>query len=526
LLLGLPHSIAGDAVAVLAKPRPQGVEPGPTSPRGARRAPPDPWIAAAVGVVALAVYVRSLLPGIGYSGDTAKWQFLGKVGGVPHATGCPLYLIVNRLFVEATPIGSLAWRANLLSALCGAAAVAVLYLLLRSVDVRPPIAAATALTFACTYTFWTQAVVAEVYTLHVLLLVSITACLARWRLGGANVWLLAGLGLFALALGNHLGTMLALPGVAWLVWSDRSRALTPRNAAWAALFAVVGLAQYGYLLWMTDAGAYVENHVRSLRDLFALVTARQFRPQMFAFSPAEVVTERLPLLGRFLWGELAVLVVPAAYGLVRGLGSRHRDIVVQLALLGALASISALEFDVSDVFVFFLPLYLALAVGLGLGAEGIAVWLTRASTRRMVAAGAGALALMPLALGLTNYQRASQRGNRAVAERIERAIRVAGTGAVFVTDNYDDSEYFWYFTLGEGLGESRDLAVVHQATAAEIAAFFAGHRGRLAAVAPPGTPIYTATVHQADTLTHAGLALTEVARDVWRIAPGHAGGRH
>ena len=49
----------------------------------------DALVALGVGGFALTVYAVTLLPGTGYSGDTAKWQMLGVVGGVPHATGYP-----------------------------------------------------------------------------------------------------------------------------------------------------------------------------------------------------------------------------------------------------------------------------------------------------------------------------------------------------------------------------------------------------------------------------------------------------
>src|SRR5688500_20259447 len=119
----------------------------------------DAALSAGVGLLALAVYLRSLLPGVGYSGDTAKWQFLGGVGGVPHATGYPLYTALDQLWVRVVPFGSLAWRVNLLSAVLGAAAVAGLFVLLRVLEVRRGVAVASALLFAVTRTFWSQAVV-------------------------------------------------------------------------------------------------------------------------------------------------------------------------------------------------------------------------------------------------------------------------------------------------------------------------------------------------------------------------------
>ena len=89
--------------------------------------------------------LRPRLPGGGYAGDPAKWQLLGVVGGVPHATGYPLYIALDQAWVTIVPWGSVAWRVNLLSALLGAVAVGVLYVLLRILEVRTVVAAGTAL---------------------------------------------------------------------------------------------------------------------------------------------------------------------------------------------------------------------------------------------------------------------------------------------------------------------------------------------------------------------------------------------
>lgn len=495
------------------------------------RATTDRVVTACLGLVTLVVYVRTLLPGVGYSGDTAKFQMLGAVGGVPHATGYPLYVALDQAFHQLVPVGSSAWRANLLSAVLGAAAIAVLYRLLRILGVRAGVAAATALTFALTTTFWSQAVVAEVYTLHILLTVSVAACLARWRLGGANGWLLAGLGLYALSFGHHLTTALALPAVAWIVWSDRRRALTRTNVAFVAGAMVVGAAQYLYLLYMDRVGGYVEYPIENLGDIAGYVTGGPFKDAMFDFTPRQLVQERLPEVWGFLREEYLVLLVPIALGVVLGLGRRdagQRAVAVYLVLLGLASAFYATNFNVLDVIVFFLPFFLVLAVFLGIGLDAIAGWiLARRPASWSWAAGiAVVLAAIPLVTGVVGYPRASQRGNVAHAERIERAVAAADRHAVFVTDNYQDSEYLWYHVIGEGLGRERDLVVSNQLTVDDVVAYFEGGDSRLtvdaATLTDPGVPrVLTATRNQADALRHAGLHVIEVADGVWEIAGFH-----
>ena len=491
----------------------------------------DRVVTAGLGIVTLAVYVRSLLPGLGYSGDTAKFQMLGAVGGVPHATGYPLYVFLDQAFHQLVPFGSAAWRANLLSAVLGAAAIAVLYRLLRIVGVRAGVAAATALTFAFTTTFWSQAVVAEVYTLHILVTLGVAACLARWRPGGDNAWLLAGLGLYAVSFGHHLTTGLALPAVAWIVVSDRRRALTRTNVAFVAGAVVVGAAQYLYLLYMDRVGGYVEYPVESLGDIVTYVTGGPFKDTMFDFTPRELLHDRLPEVWGFLREEYLVLLAPIAYGVVRGLTRSdpgQRAVAVYLVLLGLASAFYAMNFNVLDVIVFFLPFFVVLAVFLGIGLDGIVAWaLARRPASWPLAAGVTvALAAVPVVTGAIGYPRASQRGNVADAERIERAVDAAGRHAVLITDNYQDSEYLWYHVIGEGLGRERDLVVAHQLAVDEVVTYFQGGDSRLTAGAAtltdPGVPrVLTATRGQARALRDAGLHVVQVADGVWEIAGFH-----
>src|SRR5688572_1692281 len=84
--------------------------------------------AALVALAALAVYLRTLAPSI-VLGDSPELTAAAYLAGVPHPTGYPLYMILGHLFIRLCPLGSVAYRMNLLSALAAAAAVGLVYLL-------------------------------------------------------------------------------------------------------------------------------------------------------------------------------------------------------------------------------------------------------------------------------------------------------------------------------------------------------------------------------------------------------------
>src|SRR5215472_15371775 len=106
----------------------------------ARPLPRPALFAAAVAAGLLLVYLSTLAPGLTWANHGADGGDLitaTATGGVAHPSGYPTYLILARLFL-ALPFGNLAWRANLLSAVCAAGAAAVVVALVRQASAEPP----------------------------------------------------------------------------------------------------------------------------------------------------------------------------------------------------------------------------------------------------------------------------------------------------------------------------------------------------------------------------------------------------
>src|SRR4029453_17532564 len=98
-----------------------------------------------------------------------EMQSVPHVLGVAHPTGYPSYILLAWLF-ELVPLGSVAWRANLLSAVCVAVALGSLTAIGPRLGVRPVLAALAALATGAVATVWSSAVVAEVNPLHLALM--------------------------------------------------------------------------------------------------------------------------------------------------------------------------------------------------------------------------------------------------------------------------------------------------------------------------------------------------------------------
>src|SRR5262245_20177105 len=75
-------------------------------------------------IAVFSLYLWTLAPGV-VGGDSGEHQLAVLLLAIPHTTGYPLYLLVGKLWTMLLPLGSMAWRVNLFSALGGALAAAL-----------------------------------------------------------------------------------------------------------------------------------------------------------------------------------------------------------------------------------------------------------------------------------------------------------------------------------------------------------------------------------------------------------------
>jgi 4-amino-4-deoxy-L-arabinose transferase-like glycosyltransferase len=347
----------------------------------------DALWAALVFLGSLALYIRTLAPDL-LLGDSGEFQTVVYTLGMTHPTGYPVFVLLGRIFT-LLPIGEMAWRANLFIAVLGAMAVTGVYLIVRLLGSWRLAAGFGAFVLAINPMFWFHAIIAELYIPACAFSAAIILFVFLWRQKGAPQFLtVAGL-LGGLSLGVHSTVALIAPGILlFLCLTAQSR------RAWlAALFGgVLGLAlALGSFLALdaydNDAGYYnaTVEHALSiwnldqddfnspLERLKFLYTGRQFQSQMFA-DPDSVMRTN----GRMYLDILQSTFMPLTLGLVilgllTGFFSHWRESLL-IILAWAAQILFAINYDVYDYYVFFIPTYVFIAIwaGIGLG-EGMQV---------------------------------------------------------------------------------------------------------------------------------------------------------
>ncbi|HUV90115.1 MAG TPA: DUF2723 domain-containing protein, partial [Anaerolineae bacterium] len=207
-------------------------EPAPRLKQAALRLRDVGW-AVAAAAVSLAVYVRTLAPGL-LPGDSGEFQVLSYLLGNTHPTGYPIYILLGKVFTWL-PVRDVAYRVNLLAACMAALTVAGVYLAGRMLCGHSGPALVGALALAVSPTFWSQAVIAEVYTPGAAFLAGVLVCLLLWEVYGHPAALfVAGL-LGGLSLGVHMTVALVAPAVGVFLLGGRPSppALpSPRPSPW------------------------------------------------------------------------------------------------------------------------------------------------------------------------------------------------------------------------------------------------------------------------------------------------------
>jgi hypothetical protein len=435
-------------------------------------------------LVALAVVLvigPGLMPGVGFW-DTAEFQTVPPILGTAHPTGYPTYVILGFLVnLALAPIGEPAFRMNVFSLLCVAAAAAATVRLVMRLTGSAPIGVAVGLGLATTPVAWNLATHADPHTLHLALVAILFAVLVRWehglRAGGpsADRWLVLAAALFGLSAGNHSLTLLLAGPVGLFVLAVQPGIVRRPRLMAACAAALVGTLVAVYLELPLRAGILRAPLVYGRPDtwdgFWYIALAEQFRGALHdPFGEIPRKAAELAALAVAQFGIVAPLIVA---GFV-ATAVRHP----RYALLSGSAMVVTAIFNASYTNADISRYYLgpALWAWTWLGVLGGAVVdqvagpapPARAGRALPVAAAAlvAAAFLLPTAAALEARAAAADRsGDTSAGEWVAATLSQLEQGAVVVSW-WSTSTALWYAQYVDGLRP--DLTVVDDRTRLDL----------------------------------------------------------
>lgn len=408
----------------------------------------------------LTVYGMTLAPGLTWANSGADGGDLitaAAVGGVPHPTGYPVYLLLARFF-QLLPIGSLAFRTNLLSALAAACASLLVYGLVSRASQNRLAGLIAAYAFGLSPLPWSQAIITEVYTLHALF-VTLILYLSIFPLSQNIKKSDLALGLiFGLALGNHLTAIFLLPVVLASTLSRRGNRWQLDVYSLLRRLMWMGAGLLTYLILPLRALSHPPvnwGNPVTLKNFGWLVSAQLYQDEVFRLTLSSL-GERILSAAELLLDQFGLVgLIVSSLGLIFFFrsSSLRRDTIWILVVFFAFA----IGYATEDSFLYFIPPVMCFAIWFGLGADGLMKLISRRYLKLGITLGLAFLIYLS-ALAAFHWPRVDA-SRDARAERFGQLVMTQMPANTIVFVRGDQAIFsLWYFHYA--LHQRQDIAVI------------------------------------------------------------------
>ena len=330
---------------------------------------------------------------------TASWLL-----GIPHPTGYPFYSLFGRFFSTIIPIGNIAYRMNMESALFASLAVMMTYFIilklsiinyqLSIIRIIPSIVASLILAFSPT--FWEQAVIAEKYTLNAFFFSLLIFILLKWQEAqNSKLKTQNYLYLFAFLLGlsfcHHMQTSFVVPASIFFIiatlWNHRNishrghrehRGIIHRLHRFSQIFSIRNsqFAIRNLLLFLLPLLLYLYLPIRSsahpsinwgdpdrINGFLDYLTAKGYAHYFEQSSILDHLKRAAIHWKTTIPNQFGILFFPALTGVFLLL--IKRKMVFGLFLLVVLANTThCSHYNIPNVWDYYIPTYIILSIGL------------------------------------------------------------------------------------------------------------------------------------------------------------------
>lgn len=400
-------------------------------------------IASVVLIITFSVYLMTMAPTVGFI-DSGELSTVSLTLGIAHPTGYPLFTLLARTFSLLPVATEEIVRLNILSAVLTSFSVVLFFLLALELltqkhddQKRWEVFAAASISsmfIGFSKTFWFQGLAIEVYSLHLVLILSALLFFVKaLRSGAAHQWFLFAF-IVGLAFTNHLTTILLAPAMLyWFFASHEFGKNTFLKLAKLTIPFAGGLSLYLYLPVRASQFPLLNwGNPQSTERVWWHVTGKQFR--VFMFSSSDAARRQLTYFIENLSVEFFFpILFLAGIGILVVLFKDRRKFIFLMLLLFTCVGYS-INYDIHDIDSYFLLAFITIAL---LSAFGIRFMLLR-SERRIIIIGITTAILGMAGIQLYNNREVvDQSTNYLVEDYTMNLLRNLPPNAVVISYQWD-----------------------------------------------------------------------------------------
>eukprot|EP00698_Gefionella_okellyi_P025073 TRINITY_DN9063_c0_g1_i1.p1 TRINITY_DN9063_c0_g1~~TRINITY_DN9063_c0_g1_i1.p1 ORF type:complete len:825 (+),score=172.23 TRINITY_DN9063_c0_g1_i1:25-2499(+) len=201
----------------------------------------------AVVFVSFLIFALTVCPSVP-PGDSGEMISSAYTLGVAHPPGYPLICIIGKVFATFIPFNTIAWRINLLSAVCVALASGIMFMLVERLTNSHSAALFSSVMLSFTPLIWTYALVAEVFSLNNLLVMCLLYCTTLFYLTEDVKYANYGALVMGLGLANqHTIVFFIIPLFPFILYFGRRVLFRGFTLVRVLLWGLAGLSPYIYL---------------------------------------------------------------------------------------------------------------------------------------------------------------------------------------------------------------------------------------------------------------------------------------
>lgn len=378
-----------------------------------------------VFLISFFVYGHTLSPTVDLH-DSGEMISAAYSLGVSHPPGYPLYCIIGKLWLTFLPLGNIAYRMNLFSALSASVAVMMVCFIIiklsnawcagqknehgqnRSSSIQnlianiPGIAGAFMLCFATT--FWQQAVISEKYTFNAMFATLLIFLLIKWQQmvkerqrakdkgQGNMIHNTRLLYLFAFVLGlsftHHLQTIFLVPAsgffIFWSYWKVYHNLLQKEIILKMAVCFFLPLILYSYLPIRASTHPIVNwGCPDTLERFIDHVTVKEYK--YYFSSTIESLAHRLFIEHPkfFLKQFPFYLIWLGGLGIIL-LWKTKRDVLIFLGLILVFDIINSIRYGIHNIEDYYIPGYIITSILIGCGCGWLGVIIQNKLEKKML----------------------------------------------------------------------------------------------------------------------------------------------